>query len=34
VEPWITTPAEFAAEIREEYAKYAKLVKAVGAKVD
>ena len=34
VEPWITTPAEFAAEIRGEYAKYAKLVKDVGAKVD
>jgi tripartite-type tricarboxylate transporter receptor subunit TctC len=34
VEPWISTPAEFAAEIRGEYAKYAKLVKDVGAKVD
>src|SRR2546422_10082903 len=34
VEPWITTPEEFAAEIRGEYAKYAKLVKEVGAKVD
>jgi len=34
VEPWITTPDEFAAEIRSEYAKYAKLVKNVGAKVD
>ncbi len=34
VEPWITTPEEFAAEIRSEYAKYAKLVKDVGAKVD
>jgi len=34
VEPWITTPDEFAAEIRSEYAKYAKLVKDVGAKVD
>src|SRR6266704_1530823 len=34
VEPWITTPDEFAAEIRGEYAKYAKLVKDVGAKVD
>jgi tripartite-type tricarboxylate transporter receptor subunit TctC len=34
VEPWITTPEEFAAEIRDEYAKYAKLVKDVGAKVD
>ena len=34
VEPWITAPEEFAAEIRSEYAKYAKLVKEVGAKVD
>jgi tripartite-type tricarboxylate transporter receptor subunit TctC len=34
VEPWITTPVEFAAELRSEYAKYAKLVKEVGAKVD
>jgi tripartite-type tricarboxylate transporter receptor subunit TctC len=34
VEPWITTPEEFAAEIRDEYAKYAKLVKEVGAKLD
>src|SRR5438046_805145 len=34
VEPWITTPEEFAVEIRNEYAKYAKLVKDVGAKVD
>jgi tripartite-type tricarboxylate transporter receptor subunit TctC len=34
VEPWITTPDEFAAEIRSEYAKYGKLVKEVGAKVD
>ncbi len=34
VEPWITSPEEFAAEIRSEYAKYAKLVKDVGAKID
>ncbi len=34
VEPWFTTPEEFAVEIRDEYAKYAKLVKDVGAKVD
>ena len=34
VEPWITTPEEFAAEIRSEYAKYATLVKDVGAKID
>jgi len=34
VEPWITTPDEFAAQIRSEYATYGKLVKEVGAKVD
>jgi tripartite-type tricarboxylate transporter receptor subunit TctC len=34
VEAWITKPEEFAAEIRSDYAKYAKLVKEVGAKVD
>ena len=34
VDPWITTPEEFAAELRSEYAKYAKLVKEVGAKID
>lgn len=34
VEPWITAPEEFAAEIRSEYAKYARLVKDVGAKLD
>ena len=34
VEPWITTPEEFAAEIRDQYATYGKLVKEVGAKID
>ena len=34
VEPWITTPEEFAAQIHGEYATYGKLVKDVGAKVD
>ena len=34
VEPWITSPEEFAAEIHSEYAKFAKLVKDVGAKID
>ncbi len=34
VEPWITTPEEFVTEIRSEYAKYARLVKDVGAKID
>jgi tripartite-type tricarboxylate transporter receptor subunit TctC len=33
-EPWITTPAEFNAAIREEYEKYGKIVKEIGAKVD
>ncbi len=34
VEPWITTPEEFAAELRSQFATYAKLVKEVGAKID
>jgi tripartite-type tricarboxylate transporter receptor subunit TctC len=34
VESWITTPEEFAAQIRSEYATYGKLVKEVGAKID
>jgi tripartite-type tricarboxylate transporter receptor subunit TctC len=34
VEPWITTPEEFASQIRSEYATYGKLVKEVGAKID
>jgi tripartite-type tricarboxylate transporter receptor subunit TctC len=33
-EPYITTPEEFAAQIRSEYAKYGEIVKAVGAKID
>jgi len=34
VEPWITTPEEFSAEMRSEFATYGKLVKEVGAKID
>ena len=34
VEPWITAPEEFAAEIRDQFATYGKLVKEVGAKID
>jgi tripartite-type tricarboxylate transporter receptor subunit TctC len=34
LEPYITTPEEFAAQLRSEYARYAEIVKAVGAKVD
>ena len=34
VEPWITTPDEFSAELRSEFATYGKLVKEVGAKID
>jgi len=34
LEPDATTPEEFAALIRAEYAKYAQVVKAAGAKVD
>jgi tripartite-type tricarboxylate transporter receptor subunit TctC len=34
LEPYVTTPDEFAALLRSEYAKYGEIVKAVGAKVD
>jgi tripartite-type tricarboxylate transporter receptor subunit TctC len=34
LEPYITTPDEFGALIRSEYAKYGQVVKAVGAKVE
>jgi len=34
LEPFITTPEEFTALIRAEYAKYGEVVKAVGAKID
>ena len=34
VEPWIIPPEEFAVDLRKEFAKYAKLVKDVGAKID
>ncbi len=34
LEPFITTPGEFASMIRADYAKYGKLVKDSGAKVD
>jgi tripartite-type tricarboxylate transporter receptor subunit TctC len=34
LEPYVTTPEEFAAQLRSEYAKYGAIVKAVGAKVD
>jgi len=34
LEPYVTTPEEFAAQLRTEYAKYGEIVKAVGAKVD
>ncbi len=34
LEPFVTTPEEFAALIRTEYAKYGEVVKAVGAKID
>jgi tripartite-type tricarboxylate transporter receptor subunit TctC len=34
VEAWITTPEEFSAEMRSEFATYGKLVKEVGAKID
>jgi tripartite-type tricarboxylate transporter receptor subunit TctC len=34
LEPYATTPEEFAALVRAEHAKYAQVVKAAGAKVD
>ena len=34
LEPYVTTPEEFAAQLRAEHAKYGQIVKAVGAKVD
>ena len=33
-EPYISTPEEFAALIRADYAKYGEIVKAVGARID
>ena len=34
LEPYVTTPQEFAALIRADYEKYGKLVKQIGAKAD
>ena len=34
LEPFVTTPDEFAALIRRDYDKYGKIVKAIGVKVD
>jgi tripartite-type tricarboxylate transporter receptor subunit TctC len=34
LEPYVTTPEEFATLIRTEHAKYAQVVKAAGAKID
>ena len=34
LEPYVTTPQEFAERIRFDYEKYGKLVKQIGAKVD
>jgi tripartite-type tricarboxylate transporter receptor subunit TctC len=34
LEPYVTSPEEFAAQLRSEYAKYGEIVKTVGAKVD
>ena len=33
-EPYITTPEEFAALVRADYAKYGEIIKSVGAKID
>ena len=32
--PYITTPEEFARQVRNDYEKYGKLIRAIGAKVD
>jgi tripartite-type tricarboxylate transporter receptor subunit TctC len=34
VEAWITSPEEFSAAIRQDHAKYARLVREVGARID
>jgi tripartite-type tricarboxylate transporter receptor subunit TctC len=34
LEPYVTTPDEFAAQLRSEHAKYGQIVRAVGARVD
>jgi tripartite-type tricarboxylate transporter receptor subunit TctC len=34
VEPWITAPEEFSAQLRGEFETYGKLVREVGAKID
>jgi tripartite-type tricarboxylate transporter receptor subunit TctC len=34
LEPYVTTPEEFAALLRAEHAKYGQIVKAAGAKID
>ena len=34
IDAWITTPQEFSAAIRADDAKYSKLVKDIGARVD
>jgi tripartite-type tricarboxylate transporter receptor subunit TctC len=34
LQPYVTTPAEFDQLLRTEYAKYAEVVKAAGAKID
>jgi tripartite-type tricarboxylate transporter receptor subunit TctC len=34
LEPYITTPDEFAALLRTEYAKYGEIIKALGVKID
>jgi len=34
LDPFVTTPQEFAAQIRAEYARYGEVVKAVGVKID
>ena len=34
LDPYLTTPDEFAAVIKRDYEKYAKVVKEIGVKLD
>jgi tripartite-type tricarboxylate transporter receptor subunit TctC len=34
LEPYVTTPEEFARQLRAEHARYGEIVKAAGAKID
>jgi len=34
LDPWTSTPEEFAARLKTDYDKYAQLIKLTGAKID